>query len=546
VVCVDRDAASFDRLPDARPAPAAAPGNLAYVIYTSGSTGRPKGVAIAHRSAVAMVEWARGAFAPGELAAVLASTSICFDLSVFELFVPLACGGSVVLAENALELPRLEAAGVSLVNTVPSAAAELVRTTGLPPSVRTVCLAGEPLSRGLVEALYAAAAARGGRLERVLNLYGPSEDTTYSTWAALPSLPPMAPLQSNIAQAPGIGRPVLGTQAYVVDPHLQPLPLGVPGELCLGGQGLARGYLGRPELTAERFVPDPFTGEPGGRLYRTGDLVRHRPDGDLLFLGRLDHQVKLRGFRIELGEIEAVLAAHPRIAEAAVVSTKAAGAALDEQDTGEVGPAAVATGHRLVAYVVGRPAPASSGPPAPTAPTADELRAYLAAKLPSFMVPWAFVQLPALPRNANGKLDRGALPDPGRQAWGAAAEVEEPRSEAERTVAAIWQEVLGLDRVSVHDNFFDSGGHSLLAVRAHHRYRAAFGKDFPLIALFENPTIEALARFLGRGTEDGEPQAASRQLGQQRGARRREAAARRREAPPTPASGRREAARQVE
>jgi amino acid adenylation domain-containing protein len=567
IVCVDRDAATLDRQPDHRPAPAAVPGNLAYVIYTSGSTGRPKGVAIAHRSAAVLVEWARGAFVPGELAAVLASTSICFDLSVFELFVPLACGGSVVLAENALELPRLEAAGVTLVNTVPSAAAELVRTTGLPPSVRTVCLAGEPLPRVLVEALYATAAARGGRLERVLNLYGPSEDTTYSTWAvlpalrplpALPALPPLPPLQASAAPAPGIGRPVLGTQAYVLDRRGQPLqslPIGIPGELCLGGQGLARGYLGRPELTAERFVPDPFTDEPGGRLYRTGDLVRHRPDGDLLFLGRLDHQVKLRGFRIELGEIEAVLAAHPRIAEVAVVSTKAAGAALHEQEAGAGSPAGAAAGPRLVAYVVGRPARTSSGTsgisaasePAEAArpaalagapPAADELRAYLAAKLPSFMVPWAFVPLPALPRNANGKLDRGALPDPGRQAWGAAPDVEEPRSEAERTVAAIWQEVLGLDRVSVHDNFFDSGGHSLLAVRAYHRYRAAFGRDFPLIALFENPTIEALARFLGRSAADGEDGenvengAASRQLGQERGARRRELAARRRAAAP--------------
>jgi amino acid adenylation domain-containing protein len=534
VLSLDRDAAALAALPESRPAPVAAAGNLAYVIYTSGSTGRPKGVAIEHRSAVALVEWARGAFAAEELAAVLASTSICFDLSVFELFVPLACGGSVVLVDNVLELPGLADAGVSLVNTVPSAAAELVRTTGLPPSVRTVCLAGEPLPRALVDAIHAAGvAAGGGRFERVLNLYGPSEDTTYSTWAVVPP---------GTAQAPGIGRPVTGTQAYVVDARLQPLPLGVPGELCLGGQGLARGYLGRPELTAERFVPDPFAAAPGGRLYRTGDLARHRPAGDLRFLGRLDHQVKLRGFRIELGEIEAALAAHPRIAEVAVVSTKTAAAALDEQDAGagsDAGSAAAAAGRRLVAYVVGSAVSTGptgsigfsgpSGPPAP-APSADELRAFLAAKLPSFMVPWAFVPLPALPRNANGKLDRGALPAPGRQAWGAAAEVEEPRSEAERTVAGIWQEVLGLDRVSVRDNFFDSGGHSLLAVRAYHRLRAAFGRDFPLVALFEHPTIEAIARYLGGGQECGEPAGASRRLGQERGSRRREAAARRRPA----------------
>jgi amino acid adenylation domain-containing protein len=491
VLCLDREAAALERLPAGRPEPAAVPGNLAYLIYTSGSTGRPKGVAIEHRSAAALVEWARDAFDPGELAAVLASTSICFDLSVFELFVPLACGGSVVLADNVLELPALAAAGVSLVNTVPSAAAELVRAAGLPASVRAVCLAGEPLPRALVDALHAAAAATpGSRLARVLNLYGPSEDTTYSTWAVAPS---------GSALAPTIGRPVAGTRGYVVDARLQPLPLGVPGELCLGGQGLARGYLGRPELTAERFVPDPFAGAPGGRLYRTGDLVRHRPDGELLFLGRLDHQVKLRGFRIELGEIEAALLAHPGIAEAAVVSTKSGDGALDQRGRGDgssaaaagtvaaAPAAAMAAPGRLVAYVVAK------------ALSVEELRGFLAARLPSFMVPWAFVQLAALPRNANGKLDRGALPDPERQAWGATAAVEEPRSEAERQVAAVWQEVLGLDRVSVHDNFFDSGGHSLLAVRAHHRLRAAFGRDFPLVALFEHPTIEALARYLGGG-----------------------------------------------
>jgi Phosphopantetheine attachment site/AMP-binding enzyme C-terminal domain len=240
----------------------------------------------------------------------------------------------------------------------------------------------------------------------------------------------------------------------------------------------------------------------------------------------------VRGFRIELGEIEAALAAHPRISEAAVVSTKHRGAALDEQGA-EDGSSAAAGAGRIVAYVVGRDgaaaaAGAGSAEGVGFAVSTDELRAFLAAKLPSFMVPWAFVPLTSLPRNANGKLDRGALPDPGRQAWGAAVEVEEPRSEAERTVAAIWQEVLGLDRVSVHDNFFDSGGHSLLALRAYHRLKAAFRQDFPLVALFEHPTIEAIARYLGGGVETGGEQGASRRLGQERGARRREAAARRR------------------
>jgi amino acid adenylation domain-containing protein len=531
VVCVDHEAASLDRQLDTRPAPAASPGNLAYVFYASGATGRPQGVAIEHRSAVALVEWARAAFGPGELAAVLASTSICSGLSVFELFVPLACGGSVVLAADLLELPGLEAAGVTLVNTVPSAAAELLRSAGLPPSVRTVCLAGEPLPRALVEAIHATAAARGGRLERVLNLYGPSEGTTCSTWAVVPPGP---------AQAPGIGRPVAGTRAYVVDTWLRPLPMGVAGELCLGGQGLARGYLGLPDLTAESFVPDPFPVEPGGRLYRTGDLVRHRPDGELALLGRLDQQVKLPGLRIDLGAIEAALAAHPRVSEVAVVSTKPGRAALDQQGAGEGSSAAAAAGRRFIAYVVGREAPstsAGSAGSAGSAPSAEELRAFLAAKLPSFMVPWAFVPLPALPRDANGNLDRGALPGPERQARGAAAEVEEPRSEAERLVADIWQEVLGLDRVSVHDNFFDLGGHSLLANRAYRRLRAAFRQDFPLVALFEHPTIAALARYLGRVAEGAQQDETSRHRGRERGARRREVAARHRSKAPGAAGG---------
>ncbi|MEM7353207.1 MAG: amino acid adenylation domain-containing protein, partial [Acidobacteriota bacterium] len=272
VLCLDRhwrDLPAQEENPEAL----AGPGSLAYVIYTSGSTGRPKGVAIPHRSAVTLVHWAHEVFSPAELRGVLAATSITFDLSVFELFVPLCQGGTVILAENALELPSLaHRSAVTLVNTVPSAIAELARAGALPEGVRTVNLAGEPLRRSLVDEVYGCSA-----VARVLNLYGPSEDTTYSTFTEV---------ARGADAEPAIGRPVADTRAWLLDAQLQPVPLGTVGELYLGGRGLARGYLRRPALTAERFVPDPVG---GGRLYRTGDLARYLPDGELMFLGRRDH-----------------------------------------------------------------------------------------------------------------------------------------------------------------------------------------------------------------------------------------------------------------
>jgi amino acid adenylation domain-containing protein len=480
-LCLDRDGAAIASSSDA---PGAAPSgvqadNLAYVIYTSGSTGRPKGVALTHRNAVALLDWASGIFPASDRAGVLASTSICFDLSVFEIFLPLCYGGSLIVAENALHLPRLAAASrVTLINTVPSAIAELVRGEGLPAAVRTVVLAGEPLPRKLVDEIYGVQT-----VERVMNLYGPSEDTTYSTFATI----------ERGGGFPPIGRPVGEGRVYLLDPHLQPVAIGVPGELFLGGAGVARGYLNRPELTAERFVPDPCSGEPGARLYRTGDLARFRPDGEMLFLGRGDHQVKVRGFRIELGEIEVTLRLYPGVAEALVVARG--------------GPEEL----RLIAYVAG-----TEG----DAPPGEDLRAFLRLKLPAHMVPWAFVPLRAFPLNANGKIDRKALPDPERAAWGAPVELAVPRSEMERRIAAIWRELLHLDKVGIHDNFFDSGGHSLLAVRVYHRLKRELAREFPLVVLFEHPTIGALARYL----EAGETEHATRQWAQDRGARRREAA----------------------
>jgi len=427
------------------------PDNLAYLIYTSGSTGRPKGVAITQRSAAALVLWARGVFPPADLAGVLAATSVCFDLSVFELFVPLCCGGTVVLAENALQLAGLAdliAAGrVTLLNTVPSAMTELLRLEAVPPSVRTVNLAGEPLTAALVGQI-----ARGTRAERIFDLYGPSEDTTYSTFA----------LRSADGPAT-IGRPIAGTRVYLLDNAGKPVPAGVAGELYLAGGGLARGYLNRPELTAERFVPDPFAGTAGGgRLYRTGDLARWRPDGRLEFLGRIDHQVKIRGFRIELGEIEEQLLRHGGVRETVVVAR--------EDRPGE---------KRLVAYLVG------------DGLQPEALAAWLGERLPAHMVPGAIVVLDALPRTPNGKVDRKALPRP-EPAQGAGDGFVAPESAEERSLAAIWSEVLGVERVGVHDDFFRLGGHSLLAAQVIARLRRDFQVDLPLRSLFQAPSIAGL------------------------------------------------------
>ncbi|HYG64177.1 MAG TPA: amino acid adenylation domain-containing protein, partial [Thermoanaerobaculia bacterium] len=440
------------------PPPLAGPGNLAYVLYTSGSTGRPKGVAVEHRSPVELVHWAWDAFSGEELDGVLASTSICFDLSVFELFVPLSRGGTVLLAENALELPSLPAAGqVTLINTVPSAMSELAEGH-LPPGPCTVNLAGEPLQPELVRRIY-----RHEQVRRVLNLYGPSEDTTYSTWD---------PVEKG-AERVTIGRPLHNTRAHLVDRLLQPVPVGVPGELCLEGAGLARGYLGRPDLTASRFVPAPLGGS-GERLYRTGDLARRLLDGRLEFLGRLDHQVKIRGFRIELGEVESVLAEHSEVREAVVV-------ARDD----------LAGGRALVAYVVARPEGDL---------VLGELRSWLRSKLPASMVPAFLVLLQALPRTPNGKVDRRALPRPLQAAQ---PDTLAPRTPVEELVAGIWADLLGLDRVGPDDNLFELGAHSLLAMRFASRLRQLFGCELPLRHFFQDPTVTCLAARLEAARESG-------------------------------------------
>jgi len=442
--------------------------NLAYVIFSSGSTGVPKGVAIEHRSACSLVDWAVTRYSADELEGTLAATSVCFDLSVFELFAPLASGGTVVLARDALELPSLPAADrIRLVNTVPSAINELLELGPLPPAVRTVNLAGEVLEGALVDRLTAAGVGR------VFNLYGPSEDTTYTTEAAVGG--PRAGEPSD----PTIGRPVLDTRVHLLDPWLRPAPRGVFGELCVAGAGSARGYLERPAATAERWVPDPFSDAPGGRLYRTGDLARFRPDGEIEFLGRLDHQVKVRGFRIELGDVESALASHPRVREAAVV---VAGDRVADR--------------RLEAFATAR----GEG-----APTPFDLRRYLAERLPAFMVPSAVRVLDRLPLHPNGKVDRRALLEMaetaervarGDGADGRERPVRAPRDAVELVVVSLFSEILGRPDVGLDDDFFELGGHSLLAVRVVAAVRRRFGRELPLSVLFLHPTPAALADLL--------------------------------------------------
>ncbi|HEV2734483.1 MAG TPA: AMP-binding protein, partial [Longimicrobiaceae bacterium] len=423
-----------------------------YVIFTSGSTGRPKGVMVRHSSVVVLLRRLGEAVPAREWAVSLGSTSAGFDVSVAEVFGTLARGGTLVLVENALELASLpEDAGVRLATMVPTAAAELLRSGGIPRSVRAFNLAGEALPPQLAQGLYAL-----GHVDTVRNLYGPTEDTVYSTWSVVP----------RDAGRVTIGRSLRGTRAYVLDARLQPAPVGVASELCLAGEGLARGYASRPELTAERFLPDPH-GEPGARLYRTGDRARRLADGSLEYLGRNDFQVKVRGFRIEPGEIEARLAEHPGVREAVVLAR--------EDAPGD---------RRLAAYYVGE------GPV-----EAESLRTHLAERLPAYMVPAVYVRLESLPLTPSGKLDRGALPAPDGDAY-ATRGYEAPVGPTESALAEIWAELLGLERVGRRDHFFELGGHSLLAVRLTERMRRR-GLHAEVRALFVTPTLAGLAAAVG-------------------------------------------------
>ena len=427
------------------------PQNLAYVLFTSGSTGRAKGVAIEHRNAANFVQWAQTVFTAEELSGTLFATSVCFDLSIFEMFVPWSVGGAVIVAQNALSLYELPAAkAITLINTVPSVMVELLRSGVVPASVLTINLAGEALPDSLVRDLY-----QRTQIRNLYNLYGPTEATTYATYARIGR-------DADVV----IGRPIANTQAYILDSYGKLVPPGAPGELYLGGKNLARGYLGRPDLTAERFVRNPFGTEPESRLYRTGDQCRHRTDGNIAYLGRLDHQIKLRGFRIELEEIEAVLERHPDVGQAIATVRENGGT------------------KRLVAYVLAQK---------DRVPLISELRQHTEHSLPRYMVPDAFVILKELPKTANGKVNRRALPAPDDAPT---TTVAAPRNEREKMLMEIWERVLEVRPIGVRNNFFDLGGHSLMAARLIAEVRQATGKSIPLSAIFRAPTIEGFASML--------------------------------------------------
>jgi natural product biosynthesis luciferase-like monooxygenase protein/amino acid adenylation domain-containing protein len=440
-----------------------APGNLAYVIYTSGSTGRPKGVEIEHRSLLNLVAWHQRAYSvsPADRATHLAGVS--FDASVWEIWPYLTAGASVHIPDEETRLSPAKlvqwlAAKKVTLTFLPTPLAEAVMAETLPENstLNVLLTGGDRLLRRPPEtAKYI-----------LVNHYGPTENTVVTTWGRIA-------FEHENHAPPVIGRAIANSKVYILDPSMDPVPAGVPGELYIGGIGLARGYHRRPDLTQERFIPNPFATEPGSRLYRTGDLVRYLDDGSIEYLGRLDQQVKIRGHRIEIGEIEFALRQQTGLKEAIVTPR--------QSRTGE---------QQLVAYLV---------PEIDQVLTPAIVREALRNKLPEAMIPAAFVFLDALPLTPNGKLDRNALPEPTYEQENHQVEIH-PRTPTEEMLAGIWQEVLGLERAGVYSNFFELGGHSLLATQVMSRVRSVFQADLPLGTLFENPTITTLAAIIDRSS----------------------------------------------
>jgi amino acid adenylation domain-containing protein len=460
--------------PEPRPS---SPSNLAYVIYTSGSTGKPKGVEIEHRAVINFLGSMQRRPGIDPTDTVLAITTLAFDIAVLEIFLPLVSGASIVIAST--EATRdggalgelMTRCGVTVLQATPSTLRMLLDAgwTGA-PGLKILC-GGEAWTAELADPILT-------RCGSLWNMYGPTETTVWSAVAKVEAGRPVA-----------IGMPVANTRLYVLDRALQLVPIGVPGELYIGGKGLARGYLNQPELTRERFLNDPYAPEPGAKMYRTGDSVRRAADGTIEFLGRLDHQVKIRGHRVELGEIESALARHPGVTQCAVTAS--------EDPGGE---------RSLVAYFV----PASGA-----VISAGELRLFLSEAVPTYMIPSAFVPLPSLPLTPNGKLDRKALPSANVAKFTAEAGSIEPRNPVEKDIARLWCEMLGLTRIGIRDNFFDLGGSSVLAARLIGRLNQRLGAHLGAAAIFQAPTVEGLSTLAKqslRTTKDG-PKVISLQSG---------------------------------
>jgi amino acid adenylation domain-containing protein len=476
VVLLDENAPPLAAEEEGNPVAAAAPDSLAYVIYTSGSTGQPKGVMMTHGCLSNLLCWQLQdpSFSPRRR--TLQFASICFDVSFQEMFSTWLSGGTLILIPDEVrrdsarlcrflgehQIERLFLPYIPLREL-----AEVADGAGsLPGSLREVITAGEQLR--ITAGLTSWFRQLGGCT--LQNQYGPSESHVVTAFR-LEGPPGDWPV------LPPIGRPIANARIYVLDAELRPVPIGIPGELHIGGTGLGRGYLGRPDLTAETFIPDPFGGEPGARLYKTGDLARFRCDGGLEFLGRIDQQVKIRGFRVEPGEIEAALSRHPGVRQVAVVAGR-----QEARD------------RRLIAHVVGTPG---------AAPSVGELRGFLAAKLPDHLIPASFVFHDALPLTRSGKVDRRALPAPDSARPHLDEELVAPSTPLERVLAGIWSEVLAVERIGIHDNFFELGGDSILALRVIARVRATLLVEVPVRVLFDEKTLGGMVGALLRDGQQG-------------------------------------------
>jgi len=467
VVCLDTGWEVISREPAENPLADTGPGNLVYVIYTSGSTGKPKGVEIEHRGLVNLVSWQQRTLTVSEADQATQLGALSFDVTVTELWPYLTAGARIHLvpddetATSPFKLRDWLVSEAITISDLVTPLAELVLPLSWPRSstLRVLLTGGDRLSAYPSDTLPF----------ELVNVYGPTEYTAVTTWGTI------APNPRTLSPPP-IGRPIDNTQVYLLDEHLQPVPVGVPGELHVGGVGLARGYLKRPELTAERFIANPFSHDAGARLHKTGDLARYLPHGEIEFLGRLDRQVKIRGFRVEPGEIETILGQHPAVKKAVVLTRQRA----PNRST-------PAVDKYLAAYVV---------PHQDSSLSIRALRSFLKERLPDYMVPSAWVMLERLPLTPSGKVDRSALPLPEATRPELNGAFVAPCTAVEEWLAGVWQEVLGLERVGVDDNFFELGGHSLLAVQVISRLQSAFQADVPLRCLFEAPTVRELSQVI--------------------------------------------------